>query len=132
MSNITNTNNIPIIINIITKNDIILKSLVGNNLDDCFHKILLELKPYFDMKIDYPLSYNDFEIIYLENCLYQKYIFDYKIYDKEWIKPWSNQDIYDNILELIMTHDIQEFILNPITYNDECDDSYDIDDTFDT
>ncbi len=118
--------NIPIAINIITKNNIILKTLQGTSLSDCLNKIIVELKPHFNMKVDYPLEYDDFISIYCSNCLQIKnnidYIFDYKIYnDNEWIKPWEEQEIYEKILELINTEDIQDFIINPITYSDECD-----------
>jgi hypothetical protein len=115
--------NIPIAINIITKNNIILKTLTGTDLNNCLNKIIIELKPHFDMKVDYPLDYDEFISIY---CIYIKNnidnIFDYKIYnDNEWIKPWEEQEIYEKIVELINTQDIQDFIINPITYNDECD-----------
>jgi len=118
--------NIPIAINIITKKEIILKTLTGTNLNDCLNKIIIELIPYFDMSIDYPIEYDDFITIYFNSCLYCENnvddIFDYKIFnDNEWITPWSKQDIYDKILELINARDIQDFITNPITYNDECD-----------
>ena len=118
--------NIPIAINIITKNDIIFKTLIGTDLNDCLNKIIIELKIHFDMTIDYPVEYDDFESIYLNliNDVYcdtkKNYIFDYKIYDNnEWKKPWNEQEIYELIINLINAHDIQELILNPITYSDE-------------
>jgi hypothetical protein len=104
--------NIPITILLTKPKTSELMTLIGTNLDDCLQKITLYLKTNLEMNIDYPYDFDEFAVIYLDNCANKVDVFDYKIfYENNWIQPWSHQDIYENIVELIIKLDIQNMII---------------------
>ena len=40
-------------------------------------------------------------------------VFDYKLFhNNEWKKPWTNQELYENVINIIHDLDVQNSILN--------------------
>lgn len=110
---------IPIVIHIEDYSSSRLETFIGSNLDDCLQKIILYLKPNFEITIDFPGDYETFQNLYSDPEMYKLKSFDYKIYSGDWIKPWSEQEIYENIIELIHELDVQNSILNPVIYGSD-------------
>jgi len=112
--------NIPIVIQLVKKNNCELSTFIGDNLELCLQKIVLYLKQNLDMNIDYPDNIDDFTPIYLDNCLIKTHVFDYKIFiNNDWTKPWTDQEIYEKIIEIIHNIDVQDSILNPTKYSSD-------------
>jgi hypothetical protein len=91
-----------------------------NSLEDCLNKLIINIKQRIDMKIDYPQYIDDFTSLYWynENSLNND-IFDYKIFnDGKWVMPWSSQELYEHVIEMINVADIQNSIFNNKNYED--------------
>ena len=93
-----------------------IKNLKAKSLTNALSTIVINLKSFIEMDIDYPCEIQTFT-----NCFWFKNnncyddFFDYYIFhDNEWITPWSTQEIYDDILELIHKLDIQNAIINRV------------------
>lgn len=91
-----------------------IKNLKGNSLTNALSTIVINLKPFIEMDIDYPCEIQNFtNCFWFKNNNYYDDFFDYYIFHvNEWITPWSTQEIYDDILELIHKLDIQYAIIN--------------------
>jgi hypothetical protein len=121
---------IPFVVQFISRDtapETILYTEVANNYDDCYNKIVLYIKKKIDININYPSEFDDFNnlIWFSDSPMCNNDLFDYQIfYENKWIKPWTKQDIYNDILDLIEKLDIQNsiFISNDefyITNDDE-------------
>jgi hypothetical protein len=89
-------------------------NFVCKTVDECYNKLIINIKNRIDMKIDYPYDLDEFSNIYW----YKYYsmdndIFDYNIFiDNEWKKPWSNQELYESVINILHNLDIQNAILS--------------------
>jgi hypothetical protein len=87
-------------------------NLIGNSLDNSLNNIVVELKKELYMDIDYPDDIDIFANSYWFDDNNDKDIFTYFIFhNNEWKTPWTCQEIYDEILELINKLDIQNSII---------------------
>ena len=103
---------IPIVLQLTRDNDCVLYTTTGNDINHCLHIISVYLKSHLTLNIDYPSDYDEFECLYLENCSIKTKLIDYKIFsNNNWFQPWSLQEIYDYMLELINNNDIKDYLL---------------------
>lgn len=96
------------------------------NLDDCYNKIIVNVKNQILLSIDYPDNYDEFKnLIWYSVTSFDNEVFDYNIFNEgKWIKPWSQQEIYDTICEIIHNVDLQNSIYNKKnTYDYNSDES---------
>ena len=97
------------------ENKFVTKNFIFENLDECLNKIIITVKNHIQKKIDYPADLDEFTNIYwYENNSMNNEVFDYYIFiNDEWKQPWTLQEIYDDVIEIIYKNDIQNAILNP-------------------
>ena len=118
---------IPIFINITRPNFPKYETLTFNcsSLEDCKNKLIVNLKNLINKKIDYPEDIDDFATLFWYNENYMNNdFFEYQIfYENNWTKPWSLQELYDTVLEIINQVDIQDCIYNKNNYYDNTSDS---------
>jgi hypothetical protein len=112
--------NIPLTL-IITKpntNSYLHLNFVCTSLDDCYNKLVINIKKEIILNIDYPDDLDEFTNIYwYANNVMNNPIFEYTIfYKNQWSKPWPQQDIYDSVMQLIHDIDLQNSILNKRNY----------------
>jgi len=81
----------------------LLLNFICNSLDDCYNKLVINIKKQCVYSNDYPDNLDEF----INNYMYAKNemnnpLFEYRIFNKnKWSKPWPEQDIYDSIIKLI-------------------------------
>lgn len=114
--------NIPIIIIISKPNVPKYETLtfVCNTLDECKNKLIINLKNIINKEIDYPIDVDDFATNYWynKNSMDNEF-FDYQLYlNNEWKKPWTIQQIYEIVINIINQVDIQNSIYNDKNYYD--------------
>ena len=97
------------------ENKFVTKNFIFENLDECLNKIIITVKDHIQKKIDYPTDLDEFTNIYwYENNSMNNEVFDYYIFiNDEWKQPWTLQEIYDDVIEIIYKNDIQNAILDP-------------------
>lgn len=93
-------------------------NFVCASLEECQNKLITNIKNKITMKIDYPDSLDEFTNIYWYNTnIINNPVFDYNIfYENQWTKPWSLDELYEDVLELIHTIDLQQSIFNKKNY----------------
>jgi len=109
-----------------TKNKYILTNYTCETLEECYNKIVIDIKKKILMNTDYPDTLDEFtNLIWYATNTINNPVFDYNIfYKNEWIKPWSDEEIYDSILELINKLDIQDALFDKNNYvNYDSDDN---------
>ena len=99
---------------------------ICTDLDDCYNKIIVSVKNLISLKVNYPDDYEEFKnIIWYETVSFDNDIFEYSIFhENKWMKPWSHQEIYDKIKDIIYNVDIQDSIYekkNSNEYNSDSD-----------
>ena len=99
-------------------------TFVCNTLEECQNKLIITLKNLIDKKIDFPVDVDDFESIYWYNeASMSNEFYDYSIfYDGKWSKPWTIQELYETVTNIIHQVDIQNSIYNDKNYYDYCSD----------
>ena len=99
--------------------------LVCNDLDDCYNKINVAVKNIITMNVDYPDDYDEFKnLIWYNGVSFDNEVFSYSLFfEGKWISPWSQQEIYDAIKEIIYNVDIQNSIYNKKNTYDYVSDS---------
>lgn len=114
-----------------TNNKYISTTYKCETLEECYDKLVINIKKEILTKIDYPDTLDEFtNLIWYSTNTINNPIFDYHLFhNNEWIKPWSSEEIYDSIIELINKLDIQEALFNKQNYDnyDEDSDSEEID-----
>ncbi len=97
-----------------TKNKYESIYLCCSDLDDCYNKIIVTGKNKITINTDYPDDYEEFKnLIWYNNISFDNEVFSYSIfYEGKWISPWSHQEIYDQIKDIIYNVDIQNSIYN--------------------
>ncbi len=102
-------------------------SFVCDSLDMCENKLITIIKPILLHNIDYPSELDDFAYLHwYKNNNMDNPVFDYEIYiDGKWQQPWSLQDIYTKIIDIIYNVDIQNCIYNNKNYYDYDSDNED-------
>ena len=95
-----------------------------SSLDECKNKLIINIKDNITSIIDYPNDLDDYSCLYWYNKNYMdNNIFDYKIYyENNWIQPWSLQELYEDVINIIYQVDVQDSIYNDNNYYDECTD----------
>ncbi len=85
--------------------------LICDTLFNTKEKLLELLTEYFNkINIDYPLKLEDFEYEWFGQQYVKSNAFSYKIFvDGKWDEPWELQDIYDEVLERIVKHEIDNY-----------------------
>jgi len=89
-----------------------------DTLEECKNKLIITLKiELYEYKFDFTENFED-----IENYLRSVYdwqssntntLIDYYIFNgTKWLKPWSIQEIYENVVDTINKLDIQKAILN--------------------
>jgi hypothetical protein len=59
------------------------------------------------LNIDFPLELTEFENIWFNQTYVSADAFTYKIFQNNaWSEPWSQQDIYDDVLEIMLAHEV--------------------------
>jgi hypothetical protein len=103
---------IGLIININYKLNRIEKTFNINNIEEARIELVNYLSNEFNkLNIDFPLDYHDFEYVWCEynNMDHLDNIFTYNIYDTndlKWKKIWTEQEIYNDILDKINELDL--------------------------
>ena len=96
-------------------------TFICSSLEECKNKLIIKLKNEIIKFIDYPDDIDDFitNYWYTENYMNNEF-FDYNIfYNNEWIKPWTTQELYDTVIDIINKIDIQDSIYNDNNYYDD-------------
>jgi hypothetical protein len=99
--------------------------LICIDLDDCYNKIIVSVKNLILLSVDYPDDYEEFKnIIWYNGLSFDNDIFDYSIFsENKWIKPWSHQEIYEQVCTIIHNLDLQNSIYNKRNTYDYASDS---------
>ena len=98
-----------------------------NSLEECKNKLIVNLKNIIYRQIDYPTDVDDFvtNYWYNENSMENEF-FDYQLFiDNNWSKPWTIQELYEIVTNIINQVDIQNSIYNDKNYYDYCSESDD-------
>lgn len=82
--------------------EIIVKTDVGNNIDEIKINIIKELEKEFS-KLDMPDNYEEFMFMsWYDTLPLNVEVFEYKIFmDGKWVKPWTNEELYEYIYEIL-------------------------------
>lgn len=99
--------------------------------EECYNKLIINIKNNITKEIDYPADLDDFtNLFWYNNNSMDNHIFEYKIFkDNEWAQPWTYQELYDSVVDIIHNVDIQNSIYNDKNYYDYCSDSDNEDNT---
>lgn len=100
-------------------------TFVCNTLEECQNKLIVNLKNIIYRQIDYPTDVDDFvgNYWYIDNSMDNEF-FDYQLFiDNKWTKPWTLQELYEIVTNIIVQVDIQNSIYNNKNYYDYCSDS---------
>lgn len=102
------------------ENKFSINHFMFNTLDECLNKIIITVKNHINKKNVFPNDLEEFtNIHWYEDNILNNNVFDYSIYidtDNEWKQPWTLQEIYENVIEIINQIDIQNALLNPDNY----------------
>jgi hypothetical protein len=99
-------------------------TFICKDLDECHNKLIINIKKCIEKKVDYPEDLDNYAVLYHynENNM-DNDIFSYNIfYENEWVRPWTYQDLYEQVIEIIHQVDIQNSIYNNKNYYDHCSD----------
>lgn len=104
-------------------------TFVCNTLEECQNKLIVNLKNIIFRQIDYPVDVDDFVTNYwYDNNSMDNEFFDYQLFiDYKWTKPWTIQELYEIVTNIINQVDIQNSIYNDKNYYDYCSESDDDD-----
>lgn len=82
-------------------------SIVCDNIDDAYTELVKYIVAHFTpLNIDFPLELDEFENIWFNQTYVSADAFTYKIFhNNSWTEPWSRQDIYDDVLEIMLAHE---------------------------
>jgi hypothetical protein len=98
-----------------------------SSIDECQNKLIVILKNIINKQIDFPSDVDDFvtNYWYNENAMNNDF-FDYNLFmDNKWMKPWTLQELYEIVINIINQVDIQNSIYNNKNYYDYCSESDD-------
>ena len=111
------------------ENKFSINHFMFNTLDECLNKIIITVKNHINNKNVFPNDLEEFtNIHWYEDNIINNNIFDYNIYidsDNEWKQPWTLQEIYQDVIEIINQIDIQNALLNPDNYIEHYEEEYD-------
>lgn len=110
------------------ENKFLTKNFIFDNLDECLNKIIITVKDHINKKINYPADLDEFtNIHWYENNVMNNEVFDYYIFiNNVWKQPWTLQEIYEDVVDIIHKNDIQTAILDPKNQPDYESDEEDI------
>jgi hypothetical protein len=93
-------------------------TFICQNLDECENKLIVSLKNNIFSNIDYPMDIDDYATLFwYNNDSMDNDFFDYNIfYENNWVKPWKQQEIYEKVIDIIHTVDVQNSIYDPNNY----------------
>ena len=99
--------------------------LVCTDLDDCYNKIIVTVKNMLLLNVNYPNDYEEFKnLIWYNSISFDNEVFDYSIFtENKWLKPWTQQEIYDSVCDIIHNVDLQNSIYNKRNTYDYTSDS---------
>ena len=99
---------IGLIISINKINESIQSTFTCSTLDECYIELIKHISCVFNvLQIDFPISLDDFEYIWFQNEYTKNSSFTYFIFENDkWITPWSNEDIYIDILNKMEEYEI--------------------------
>lgn len=82
-----------------------------DTIEECKNKILITIKNKIFMSVDYPFELENF----CSNIWNTSELFRYKIfYEDKWFYEWSEQEIYENILDIFNQKDIQDTVTDDL------------------
>jgi hypothetical protein len=81
--------------------------IVCNDMNEAKLELIKYLTSHFSLlNIDFPTSFEDFENIWFNQTYVNADVFTYKIFsNNDWLSPWSNDEIYDDVLEAMLIHE---------------------------
>jgi len=94
------------------------------NLEECKNKLIVNFKNNILNKVDYPEDLDIFSSLFWYNDYnMDNNLFDYEIFiDNKWTQPWTLQELYEQVIDIIHKVDIQDSIYNDKNYYDYCSD----------
>jgi hypothetical protein len=97
-----------------------IENFILADINQCFNKLITILLKYFEKKIDYPDTLEEFTNLYwYQHNIMNNEIFYYNIYENGvWKQPWSNDELYQHMIDIIYNKDIQNSIFNKKNYKD--------------
>jgi hypothetical protein len=116
-----------LIVYIYNKSFILENTFSINNLDEAKEELTTYLSQEFNkLHIDFPMNLIEFEALWCEHYSMEQIdnIFNYNIYDSQnnkWIKPWNNEEIYNDTLDKIIHLEINNNKDYNIDYYDDSD-----------
>jgi hypothetical protein len=77
---------------------------VFDTIDEAKNKLLTYLGDQFKhLNIDFPIDFIDFEYMWFKEQYINTNAFNYKIFNNdEWTEPWDTQEIYSDVIELMI------------------------------
>jgi hypothetical protein len=104
-----------------------LTTYVCESLEDCQNKLIVNIKNKILKKVEYPPDLETFALTaWYNEYNMENYIYDYQIFlDNKWQKPWSLEELYESVIEIIHQVDLQNSIYNDKNYYDYCSDDED-------
>lgn len=81
-------------------------TVLCKSMDEAYNELINYLCSHFEsLNIDFPLDYDEFELLWFNREYVDSKIFIYKIFTNKWIEPWDYQDIYDSVLERMLKYE---------------------------
>lgn len=82
--------------------------IVCDNIEDAYTELVKYIVAHFTpLNIDFPLELDEFENIWFNQTYVFADAFTYKIFqNNSWTEPWNRQDIYDDVLEIMLAHEV--------------------------
>ena len=82
-------------------------SIICTSLEDAKVELIKYIVAHFTpLNIDFPSNLADFENIWFNHTYVNANSFSYKIFeDGNWHEPWEHQEIYDDVLDVMLVHE---------------------------
>lgn len=92
--------------------ELIEHTFTEKSVDECYNKMLDCLANEFNkLNIDFPQDLIDFDCEWFDRNYMSTSSFTYNLYNSEqslWVKPWTLEDIYSDVLDKIVLININE------------------------
>lgn len=85
-----------------------------NDLDECYNKIIVTVKNQITLNVDYPEDYEEFKnLVWYNGVSFDNDVFSYSLFTEgKWLTPWTQQEIYEAVKDIIYNIDVQNSIYN--------------------
>ncbi len=85
-----------------------------NDLDECYNKIIVTVKNQITLNVDYPDDYEEFKnLVWYNGVSFDNDVFSYSLFTEgKWLTPWTQQEIYEAVKDIIYNIDVQNSIYN--------------------